>query len=105
MLTHEDNASAKATELIQFVSGIKPPPDDEIDLFQVWADAHLVPQCAMRVSRGSDGGPLASFKPTISCYCKYDEVTRGTSDCVKCQAASDCPAEQPACTLGYCEVE
>jgi hypothetical protein len=107
MLTHKENPSAKATELIQFVSGIKPPPDDEIDLFQVWAEAHLVPQCAMRVTRGSDGGPLASFHPTISCYCKYDEVTRGdgNTDCTKCQTASDCPAERPSCTLGYCEAE
>jgi hypothetical protein len=105
MLTRKDNVSTKATEMINYVSGIVPPPPDEpIDIFQSWADAHLVPQCAMRVTRSSDSGPLASYAPPISCYCKYDEATRGKSDCPTCKSASDCPSDRPACSpFGYCE--
>jgi hypothetical protein len=104
LMTPKDQPSTKATELINFVSGIVPPPVAEADIFQIWADAHLVPQCAMRVTRSTDGGPLASYKPQTSCYCKYDEITRGSSDCPKCKSATDCPAERPTCSLyGYCE--
>lgn len=105
MLTRKDTSHAKATEMISYVSGIVPPPPDEpIDIFQSWAEAHLVPQCAMRVTRSSDSGPLASYQPPVSCYCKYDEVTRGKSDCPKCKSSSDCPADRPACSpFGYCE--
>ncbi len=97
-------AGSKAKELIQYVSGIAPPPN-AADLFQIWADAHLIPQCAMRVTRSSDGGPLVSVTPPSSCYCKYDEVTGGAGDCTKCQSASSCPPDKPACNFGYCEVK
>ena len=104
MLTRKDHASARATQMINYVGGIIPPPADvEVDLFKIWSDAHLVPQCAMRVTRSTDGGPLAAYRPPTSCYCKYDEITRGSSDCTRCQTAADCPASKPACGYGYCE--
>ena len=92
--------------MINYVGGIIPPPAGaEVDLFKIWSDAHLVPQCAMRVTRRTDGGPLAAYQPPTSCYCKYDEITRGSSDCTKCQTSADCPASKPACSYGYCEAQ
>ncbi|MFT3766083.1 MAG: hypothetical protein QM820_11285 [Minicystis sp.] len=105
MLTRTTPADMEATRLINYVSGIVPPPADEpVDIFQVWSEAHLVPQCAMHVTRTSDGGPLSKYAPHYPCYCKYDEVTAGSSDCPKCKTAADCPSERPTCNLGYCEL-
>ena len=105
MLTRKDASHPRAAELINYVSGIVPPPADEpVDIFQSWAEAHLVPQCAMRVRRTSDSGPLEAYNPPVSCYCKYDEATTGSSDCTKCKSASDCPADHPTCSpFGFCE--
>jgi hypothetical protein len=104
MLTRSDHTNDNAAKMIKYVGGIIPPPANvEVDLFKIWADAHLVPQCAMRVTRSSDGGPLAAYHPPASCYCKYDEVTDGSAECTKCQTAADCPAGKPSCSYGYCE--
>ncbi|APR74794.1 Hypothetical protein A7982_00140 [Minicystis rosea] len=104
MLTRMDEKDDDASRLINYVSGTVPPPADEpVDIFQVWSDAHLVPQCAMHVTRTSDGGPLSKFAPHYPCYCKYDEITAGVSDCPKCKTTADCPSNLPVCNLGYCE--
>lgn len=106
MLTPKDPANSKAKELIHYVSGIVPPPAEEADIFVKWKEAHMVPQCAMRVTRNSDSGPLSVFKPPVSCYCKYDEATGSAANCTKCKTHSDCPTSAPVCSLyGYCEQE
>ena len=63
----------------------------------------VVPDCAMRVSRTSEVGPMASYMPPKSCECAFLATATGTApaSCKKCDAAGvDCPA----CNLGYCEV-
>jgi hypothetical protein len=105
LLTRKDSPNNAATLLINYVAGVVPPPANEpVDIFTIWANAHLVPQCAMRVTRSSDSGPLSSFKPATSCYCKYDAVTTGQSGCTTCKTSTDCPPAQPACSpYGFCE--
>jgi hypothetical protein len=105
LLTRKDQPNTNATLMTNYVSGISPPPANQpVDIFQIWAAAHLVPQCAMRVTRSSDGGPLAAYKPPSSCSCKYDEATTGTSGCVTCTTSAACPSTAPTCsTYGFCE--
>lgn len=76
------------------------------DYIQTQIVNHVVPQCAMRVNRGEELGPLASFQPNKSCGCKYDFLI-GDDHCQRCGGAGDmpCPAEAPACNYGFCEVQ
>lgn len=63
----------------------------------------LVPQCAMRVSRTEEMGPLASFAPQFQCACYFDFKTNGATSCKACGGPADCPTSAPACNFGYCE--
>jgi len=64
----------------------------------------LVPQCAMRVSRNEEIGPLQSYQPPYSCGCYFDAKTRKATDCKPCATNNDCPTDAPSCNFGYCEV-
>jgi ABC-type phosphate transport system substrate-binding protein len=74
-------------------------------LIDALIDKSLVPQCAMRVSRTSELGALASFSPEFQCGCYFDARTTGASSCKTCQVPADCPTNAPACNLGYCEAK
>ena len=73
-----------------------------LDPIALEATSNLIPQCAMTVLRGEDGGPLSSFLPPKPCGCYFESLTGGT-DCQACTSSGECPEEQPACNYGYCE--
>jgi len=62
-----------------------------------------VPVCAMHVARNQEMGPLSAFTPPFQCGCYYDNAVSGAAQCQKCGGPADCPADLPACNLGYCE--
>lgn len=64
-----------------------------------------VPQCAMRVTRTGDMGPLASFQPEKPCNCYFDKKTTNETTCKTCANDSECPTSAPLCNVGYCEVK
>ncbi|HVY48471.1 MAG TPA: hypothetical protein VHB21_21430, partial [Minicystis sp.] len=102
MFTHKQSVNPNAQSLIDYVSGVVPPPAGEGDIFDYWAKAHLVPQCAMRVSRETDGGDLHRVMPTHPCSCRYELAATGKTSCPRC--ANTPPAECPVCSAdGYCE--
>jgi ABC-type phosphate transport system substrate-binding protein len=107
ILTHVSVASgdpvnADAKVVIDSLTGAVEVPNQDFINVQ-WIN-HVVPQCAMRVRRTEEVGPLASFMPTRSCGCKYDALA-GKKDCQACTGAADCPATAPACNFGFCEVQ
>lgn len=63
----------------------------------------LVPQCAMRVTRTEEMGPLASFQPQFQCGCYFDFKANGATSCKACSGPADCSGATPACNFGYCE--
>lgn len=87
----------------------------------VQIEAGNVPECAMRVKRDGDVGPLASYQPEVSCGCYYDTNVKGGSGvspehCEPCVNAdgpelpgeakdATCPSETPYCRYGFCEVK
>jgi ABC-type phosphate transport system substrate-binding protein len=86
-----------------------------LDLLQTYVQRHIVPLCAMHVTRNSDGEDYAPFKPPVSCSCYYDFLTRGAApaECVSCKLSADCasvPGGRTVCNsfgtppVGYCEV-
>jgi hypothetical protein len=86
-----------------------------LDLLQTYVQRHVVPLCAMHVTRSSDGEDYIPYKPPVSCSCFYDFLTRGTAppECKTCSISSDCtnaPNGRTVCNVfgtppqGYCEV-
>ncbi|MBK8482618.1 MAG: hypothetical protein IPL40_15890 [Proteobacteria bacterium] len=74
-------------------------------LVEAIVQKHLVPQCAMQVTRSSEMGPLQALAPEFQCGCYFDAVANGATTCKACQGPGDCPAERPACNYGYCELK
>ncbi len=66
----------------------------------------LVPDCAMRVQRSFEGGPLSLYTPAAppagpgSCTCKF-EATVDVSTCSTCDDSTPCTTG--VCRAGYCE--
>lgn len=75
-------------------------PAPTFDAQTVVATVGLVPDCAMRVQRAFEGGPLSTYMPPQSCTCKY-ESTVDVSTCATCDASTPCSSG--VCRNGYCE--
>lgn len=58
-------------------------------------NAHLVPLCAMKVTRTAEGGPLAPYTPTESCGCYFESLLSST-------APAGCTACTTTCASGTC---
>jgi hypothetical protein len=82
-----------------------------VDLLQLYAQNHLIPICAMHVTRTSDGSDYGPFTPQATCNCYFDLQATGQTSCVTCQTDSNCPASSPTCRqfgnppTGYCEIQ
>jgi hypothetical protein len=74
-------------------------------MLQLAAQQHVIPQCAMRVRRVRELGPLASFAPAGSCGCAYEKLANGATSCTPCASAAACPTTAPVCSYGYCETQ
>ncbi len=79
------------------------------------SDNFLVPKCAMRVRRTTEGGPISAYTPDQSCGCYYDLRMTGANNCKSCMADADCSPTTPKCNKvcatsdcsgvsGFCEV-
>lgn len=62
-----------------------------------------VPVCAMHVTRDQEMGPIKAFSPPFQCSCYYDFKVTGGTTCKMCNGPADCPAQTPACNLGFCQ--
>jgi len=67
---------------------------------EVVANVGLVPDCAMRVQRSFEGGPLSRYEPATSCTCKFEEVV-DASTCATCDGVTPCATG--VCREGLCE--
>ncbi|MGD0528978.1 MAG: hypothetical protein ABSE49_27820 [Polyangiaceae bacterium] len=83
---------------------------------QVDANAHVIPQCAMQVSRSAEvtpvtGGGMASYLPPEGCGCYYESLKNGgqaySKYCKTCTTDTDCSstASYPKCHFGFCEAQ
>jgi hypothetical protein len=97
------------SQFIDGLSGIIPLPG--LDLVTEYASKGLLPLCAMRVSRSSDGAEYQPFRPTETCNCYFDLVATGSTSCQACNTDLDCPTSAPNCNKygappqqGYCDL-
>ncbi len=76
----------------------------------------IIPQCAMRVQRGTEVGPMTPLSPgSTACGCYYEEVANNQatpqqhSTCKTCTTVADCPNSSYTCPqyanlgTGFCE--
>jgi len=89
-----------AQYVIDMIAGKTVTPAPNFDANVIVAKVGLVPDCAMRVQRSFDGGPLSLYKPTESCTCKFDSIVDASS-CSTCDATTPCASG--VCRAGYCE--
>ncbi len=78
-------------------------PKLDAALIGLIADQHLLPKCAMNVDRSEEMGPLSVYHTDSRCSCLYDSIVNGSTDCRPCTSATDCSADAPACSYGFCE--
>ena len=105
------NALTNVANLVKYLSLDQAPASAGKDadqnmsaLINIAAGGSLVPSCAMRVQRTSDGGNLLPQVPPRSCACYYDQLTTGESACAPCTADADCASpDAPRCNFGFCE--
>lgn len=89
-----------ARYVIDLIAGHEVTPAPNFDANVVVAGVGLTPDCAMRVQRTFEGGPLSLYKPPTSCTCKF-EATVDVSSCSTCSAGTTCTTG--VCRNGFCE--
>jgi ABC-type phosphate transport system substrate-binding protein len=99
--------SAGAKALIAFLSNTDVTDHSVLD---VEIGAHVVPLCAMNVTRSSELGALSSVQPTGACGCYFDSTLAASlpTECVACtpaNAATKCTGDRKVCNYGFCEVK
>lgn len=104
---NEDGLPAKletrleVSDALSYLAGTKPLPNG-VKLLDIYADSGLIPECAMRVTRSTDGGELAPKRPDSPCACIFEARATGSTRCKPCKVQGDC-ASGETCSLGYCE--
>jgi hypothetical protein len=93
--------AVNAAPIVTRFTGATLPPQ----VLDAVADNFLVPRCAMRVRRTTEGGPISAYTPDQSCGCYYDFRTTGATKCKACTTDGDCTTASPKCNYGYCEVK
>jgi hypothetical protein len=100
---------AGVAKFIDGLNGVTPVAG--LDLVAEYASKGLVPQCAMHVTRSSDGGDYSPVKPSVTCNCYFDLHATGATECRSCNANGDCPGSAPNCNKfgpqpqqGYCDL-
>ena len=56
------------------------------------------PECAMHVTRASDGGDYTPFKAPVTCNCYFELHATGATTCQPCGANGECPPARPTAT-------
>jgi hypothetical protein len=74
------------------------------DPVQVQSANHVIPVCAMKVQRKSDGGFLSAYTSADPCGCLFEATATGAAPtaCVACTDDSPCTGGTH-CHHGYCE--
>ncbi len=93
--------NADARYVIDLIASHEVTPAPSFDATVTIAGVGLVPDCAMRVQRSMEGGPLSLYKPAESCSCKFED-TVDVSTCQTCVPGGTCAAGG-VCRNGFCE--
>ena len=102
-------ASANTKKALALITEAETLPN--VDVVGLEIDNNTVPQCAMKVQRKAEMGPITPYTPEHSCGCFFDSK-RGDAAakaactplaCTPANAATKCKGATPACNHGFCE--
>jgi hypothetical protein len=91
----------EAEYLVDLITGKPTSTDPGFDPLRAVVEVGLVPECAMKVSRDVEGGPLSLFSAAEPCGCAYDALVGPPRSCMTCTSSTPCAAG--TCRYGYCE--
>jgi hypothetical protein len=94
---------ANVKYLVTLLTGGTVTPTPAFDVAKTIAsNAHLVPLCAMQVTRTAEGGDITPSIPTASCACYFESlVGTAPASCVTCTTT----CTSGTCRNGYCETD
>jgi hypothetical protein len=92
-------AKADAHYVIELLRGHAVSPAPSFDPTDAIAKVGLVPDCAMKVTRAFEGGPLSLYTPATSCTCKFESL-ESTTSCATCPTGT---CTTGVCRGGFCE--
>jgi len=96
-----------ATHWLHDANSSQQPPSSDLTNADALVDviaSGLIPTCAMRVTRATEGGPLSRFAPSDPCDCFFEAHTPGgTQTCASCNKDSDCATGR--CRRNMCEAD
>lgn len=95
-------ANAGAALLLNLLQSRPVTPDPGFDATATIVDLGFIPDCAMRVSRASQGGEFSPYTPAAPCHCFFEErVGASSGTCTACTDDAACGGG--SCNLGFCE--
>jgi ABC-type phosphate transport system substrate-binding protein len=100
--TTDGKMSTQASDLIGWFNGTKTIPDTDHVIIE--GSLGLIPACAMRVQRSSDGGLLSPYKPSQPCSCAFIAASARAipPECAPCLSPDVCTGGK-SCRHGFCE--
>ena len=95
--------NTRARNLLAYLTGLQAPPLG-VNLIGIEANIHVVPPCAMNVTRSAEMGATSPvvLGQSPRCSCAFDRAATGMTTCKSCTSAADCAANQD-CNFGFCE--
>lgn len=102
MLGHTPLSSA-AQRFVDWVQNVPTTPPAPFNSLQTEIqDAHMIPKCAMQVSRSTETGDLSEYTDPAPCECYYESLV-STTACTACDDNNPCSTG--TCRDGYCEAQ
>lgn len=89
-----------AAYVINLIAGKTATPAPNFNPVSLVVGAGIIPDCAMKVTRDSEGGNLRLYAPSEPCTCTYEKLATGTSTCQTCTTT----CATGTCRNGLCEV-
>jgi hypothetical protein len=100
--TSGGGVSPRVSNLVAAINGTKTSAG--LDGFALALSAGLIPQCAMKVKRSSDGGLLSPYTPSKACHCAFEAHSAQIipPTCTPCASPSACSGGL-TCQHGFCD--
>jgi ABC-type phosphate transport system substrate-binding protein len=94
----------KAANFIGWVNGTTTTA--AFKYIDIEATANVIPQCAMKVTRDTDGGFLKPYTPAAPCGCYWESIATKTAmpaGCTPCTSNAQCTTAGQTCSNNFCE--
>lgn len=92
---------ALAQRVVDVLVGNSVTPEPQFEPLEAPIRVGLIPRCAMRVQRQTEGGDFSLYQPSEPCGCYFDFRATGTTKCSACTGSKMCGTG--VCRHGYCE--